>query len=311
MKSLKQAVVVGMMVIFPMLAFGTVQMKFVYPKGSVQISRAGKTYLYKWNQIPKAGIRLALGDKLRIGPTATVGLNFLETGDRVLLYSNSLFVVREVKKEKSIVDLWLGKAKFLVKKALSSDRQRFQVRTRGSIIGVKGTEFWVNTSDQKTSVLCLEGEVELKSPQFPNVAVSVKANQLSLATQGQKPLPSVDLEEDTVKSVSQSLSDDKPVNIEKIYQDSPVADVQATSQNQGSSGNQENQQQDGNENSQQEGNSQGQTNSGGANTSPQTQVAEIPEVETSKVPEAPKIPETPKVPDPVPAKKDSSLKLQL
>ena len=293
MKILKKIIVVGLVTIFPVLALGAgVQMKFIYRKGSVQISRAGKTQLYKWNQIPKAGIRLAVGDKLRIGPNATVGVSFLDTGDHVLLYANSLFVIQQVKKEKSIVDLWLGKAKFLVKKLLISGQQRFQVRTRGSIIGVKGTEFWVNTANQETSVLCLEGEVEFRSEQFPTVAVSIKANQLSLLSSGsQKPLPSVTLTKESVQNVDQAWDEDQPVDVKKVYQESPEATVQISSLNQ------DNEEANTEEEIQQEESSE--------DSASNPQIVEIPEVEIVTPPQVPDV----SVPDPV--KKDERIKFKL
>jgi len=75
----------------------------------------------------------------------------------------------------------LGETKILKRK------KRFSIRTVSAIVGVRGTEFIVGTTDGSTKVLGNSGEVTLASPEIPEYEVALEANQASHINEGSGP----------------------------------------------------------------------------------------------------------------------------
>jgi len=63
----------------------------------------------------------------------------------------------------STVELNYGKVRAEVKTAAPG--RRFEIRTPTAVIGVVGTEFFIDATEQKTRVLCLEGQVAVRNQQ--------------------------------------------------------------------------------------------------------------------------------------------------
>ena len=75
----------------------------------------------------------------------------------------------------------LGKTKILKRK------KRFSIRTVSAIVGVRGTDFVVATTEDSTKVLGISGEVTLASPEVPEYEVALEANQASHINEGSGP----------------------------------------------------------------------------------------------------------------------------
>jgi hypothetical protein len=124
---------------------------------------------------------------VRNGVTRKAGIGmYIEVGDRIVTYADSrvkimmmddsllsiapktefsideYFIDRQKKHRKSLIGLIRGKIMFYVNKAFSMSGSKFEVRTKTSIAGVRGTKFFYECEEGEV-VGVLEGEVELVS----------------------------------------------------------------------------------------------------------------------------------------------------
>ncbi|MDH5560823.1 MAG: FecR family protein [Deltaproteobacteria bacterium] len=85
--------------------------------------------------------------------------------DVIHLYSNSFLKVEQANEKKSSISLPLGKARFVVSSSKGQRRssKRFVVKTSNAVIGVKGTDFLIQTDGSETNVMTVEGVVQLSN----------------------------------------------------------------------------------------------------------------------------------------------------
>lgn len=71
------------------------------------------------------------------------------------------FVDIEKKTRKSVLGIVRGKVMFYVNKVFSNPKSKFEVKTKSSIAGVRGTKFFIE-SDEREFLGVIDGEVELR-----------------------------------------------------------------------------------------------------------------------------------------------------
>ena len=159
-------------------------------KGIVKVRRAQVDTLYKTagKQIPVHNL-----DEIQTGKDSSVTIKLNFKSDELELYSQSFFKIDNVTAQSSQLSMSIGKARFTIKKGLKpikprkNRKKRFRVRTANAIVGVKGTEFVLAAGADVTSVLTIEGIVDVASVATPEIEVEVKENQASQIRQASTP----------------------------------------------------------------------------------------------------------------------------
>ena len=207
-------------------------------KGTVKLIRNDKSQILK-----KLGEKYPLfpSDRLQTGQNTQVSLYLKDRDNSVKLFSNSFFKLEDISDEGESVSLLTGKGNFNVKPILDSEgeedssdtknkknklvekkkanfsgqfeklskskifrrKKRFSVRTVSAIVGVRGTDFVIATTEESTKVLGLSGEVSLASPDVPDYEVPILAYQASHVDEGSGPSVPVNVSpEESEKIVS-------------------------------------------------------------------------------------------------------------
>lgn len=159
-------------------------------KGAVKLRRTQIDTLFQ-----KAGEKIPVRnlDEIQTGKNSSVTIKLDAKSDELELYSQSFFKIDSVTPESSLLSMSIGKAKFKIQKGLvplkrlKNRKKRFTVRTANAIVGVKGTEFVMAAGTDVTSVLTIEGTVDVASVAAPDVEVEVKENQASQIKQASTP----------------------------------------------------------------------------------------------------------------------------
>ena len=159
-------------------------------KGIVKLRRAHIDTLYK-----TAGEKIPVNnlDEIQTGNDSSVTIKLNFKSDELELYSQSFFKIDNVTAQSSQLSMSIGKARFKIKKGLKpikprkNRKKRFRVRTANAIVGVKGTEFVLAAGTDVTSVLTIEGVVDVASVATPEIEVEVGENQASQIKQTSTP----------------------------------------------------------------------------------------------------------------------------
>jgi len=70
---------------------------------------------------------------------------------------------------------------------LLARKKRFKVRTVSAVVGVRGTEFVVASTEDSTNVLTVTGEVTLASAELPEYEITLPKSSVSKVTEGRTP----------------------------------------------------------------------------------------------------------------------------
>lgn len=112
-----------------------------------------------WSKIAK-GSQLYSGDEVQTKKDGYAAVMFVDDKSVVKVKPNSVLKIQGTKQGKSISkQLVMDVGELFVK--VSKQKGSFQVATPTSVASVKGTEFWVLEGNQGTTVVGLEGIVEL------------------------------------------------------------------------------------------------------------------------------------------------------
>jgi len=127
-------------------------------------------------------IYLGAGDSIRGGGTP-VTITWLESsifgeGNRLHMSGNATLVLPRAE-EPTILDLIVGTIRSAVKSL--KPETKFEIRTPVCILGVRGTDYLVDVEEVGTSVLVLEGNVEVSDLANTNT-VLLRAGEMSVAT---------------------------------------------------------------------------------------------------------------------------------
>ncbi len=165
-------------------------------KGIVKLRRNLIDNIYK-----TAGEKIPVNnrDEIQTGKDSNVTITLKARDDKLELFSQSFFKIDQVTSESSQLSMSIGKARFKIKKgrrplkSRKKRKKRFRVRTANAIVGVKGTEFVMAAGTDVTSVLTIEGVVDVASVAAPEIEVEVGENQASQIKQASAPTAPVSL----------------------------------------------------------------------------------------------------------------------
>lgn len=173
-------------------------------RGVVKVRRALVDQLYRTTgqEIPVMNL-----DEIQTGKDSNVTIDLKAREDKLELYSQSFFKIDDVSEESSQVSMSIGKARFKIKKGFKpkkpriKGRKRFRVRTANAIVGVKGTEFVMAAGTDVTSILTIEGSVDVASVAAPEIEVEVGENQASQIKQTSTPTAPVSVPPDVKETI--------------------------------------------------------------------------------------------------------------
>jgi len=152
-------------------------------------------------------IPLAETDVVHSGKDTRATISVHETEETITLYSDSHLRMSEVRPRRSLFQLAVGKALFLVRAAEKTVREstgnerETTVRTATVTIGVKGTEFVVGTKEDESYVMTVEGTVTVSPSADPQREVQVKRGEGYFASSEQAPARAVPVSSETRQRV--------------------------------------------------------------------------------------------------------------
>ncbi len=136
-----------------------------------------------WANISRAG-KLYSGDQVQTKKDGYAAVMFTDDKSLVKIKPNSILKIQGTTEGKSISkQLVMDVGELFVK--VSKQKGSFQVATPTSVASVKGTEFWVQEVDGATSVISLEGVIELVN-KASGQTVSVTAGNTGKSTKDGK-----------------------------------------------------------------------------------------------------------------------------
>lgn len=144
-------------------------------------------------------------DEIQTGKTTRVKLMLREKNETILLFSNSFFSVSSVVDEGSEVSLPIGKIRCIVTPTLTTikkAKRHFRVRTITAIVGVKGSDFVVQSDGISTNLLTIEGVIGFANVESPEVSVDVTKNQASKTTTDAPPTPPADVPPEVAETIA-------------------------------------------------------------------------------------------------------------
>lgn len=139
-------------------------------RGEVQVKTASG-----WEKLTPQSV-LGPGQQIRTGADGFAEVSFLD-GSRINLHANSSFQLVNENGELSNYELSLGHIKAKIERLA---QRRFAVRTPTAIVGVRGTEFLLETTVEGASALVvLHGEVEF-GPAEKETRISVRQGERAI-----------------------------------------------------------------------------------------------------------------------------------
>lgn len=153
-------------------------------KGRVKISVGGDSRLFEQ---ANETTTLPQGAVLQTGEDSRARVMLYGKSDQVELYSNSLLKLDRLNQNDTRLDFPLGKVRFTFK---PSSARRVNIRTVNATIGVKGTDFVVQSFAGATQVMGVEGLVSFSNAQG-GAAVDIGQLKASQATGNQAPVAPV------------------------------------------------------------------------------------------------------------------------
>lgn len=130
-------------------------------------------------------------DSIHTGTGTRAKLTLRSGAEQVDLFSETYLSLATYEPGQSLLSLPVGKAKFLVNYLGLPSRPKFGVRTANAVVGIKGTEFVLQSLGNTTNLLTLEGTVGFATQSAPEVTVLVEKNQASQAAAATPPSPPV------------------------------------------------------------------------------------------------------------------------
>lgn len=119
------------------------------------------------------GVELQSGDRLRTGIDARVRLNLAE-GSRVKLGENAQFAIEKVEGGgvlRAAFGLLSGAMRFTTDPAARDGRRDVQIQVRNISAGLRGTDLWAKSTDERDVVCLIEGRITVGSAGLPTLTL--------------------------------------------------------------------------------------------------------------------------------------------
>ncbi|WP_022847181.1 MULTISPECIES: FecR family protein [unclassified Desulfurobacterium] len=168
---MKKYLIVMFLFAIPLSAHGYVG-KIVKATGRVEVVRKDTFKGIFWKKI--RGI-FDVGDVVRTKRRSKATINFIDKSSVTMLESSRLIVERYIPSGTVAVENPYGK---VVYKIVKRTRGKFIIKTPVAIIGVKGTELFVDSSINRVTVIVNSGLVEVKNLFYPQKLIEVKKGEM-------------------------------------------------------------------------------------------------------------------------------------
>ena len=114
----------------------------------------------------RLGRKIHLGDAVKVGPKGRAKLTF-SNGDQFIVGPGTTYALENLqqtskkdKKKGDVLKIFYGKMRGIVSK--NGPRNRMKIKTRGTVAGVRGTDFFVSSAPEKVSFTVLRGKVAIE-----------------------------------------------------------------------------------------------------------------------------------------------------
>ena len=180
--------------------------------GRVKVKNQGKVrFLSHSDPLNPLIVELELGEQVLTGKNTRARIKMRRKEEEIRLRVDTLFKVNSLDSDQTEVEMPTGKARFKIKRKLNrkkKQRRKFNVRTVTALIGVRGTEFVMGTSGASTSLLTLDGSVEMAAVAAPEIKVEVSIGEASKLDVGKAPTPPITVPPALQNSIVESDSAD-------------------------------------------------------------------------------------------------------
>ena len=180
--------------------------------GRVKVKNQGKVrFLSHSDPLNPLIVELKLGEQVLTGKNTRARIKMRGKEEEIRLRVDTLFKVNSLDSDQTEVEMPTGKARFKIKRKLNrkkKQRRKFNVRTVTALIGVRGTEFVMGTSGASTSLLTLDGSVEMAAVAAPEIKVEVSIGEASKLDVGKAPTPPITVPPALQNSIVESDSAD-------------------------------------------------------------------------------------------------------
>ena len=180
--------------------------------GRVKVKNQGKVrFLSHFDPLNPLIVELELGEQVLTGKNTRARIKMRGKEEEIRLRVDTLFKVNSLDSDQTEVEMPTGKARFKIKRKLNrkkKQRRKFNVRTVTALIGVRGTEFVMGTSGASTSLLTLDGSVEMAAVAAPEIKVEVSIGEASKLDVGKAPTPPITVPPALQNSIVESDSAD-------------------------------------------------------------------------------------------------------
>ena len=180
--------------------------------GRVKVKNQGKVrFLSHSDPLNPLIVELELGEQVLTGKNTRARIKMRGKEEEIRLRVDTLFKVNSLDSDQTEVEMPTGKARFKIKRKLNrkkKQRRKFNVRTVTALVGVRGTEFVMGTSGASTSLLTLDGSVEMAAVAAPEIKVEVSIGEASKLDVGKAPTPPITVPPALQNSIVESDSAD-------------------------------------------------------------------------------------------------------
>jgi len=166
-------------------------------RGEIKVSSHGVVTVLTQ---PGTTIEVDEGAKITSAKLSRGQLFLNNKSESVEIYSLTYLNLKSIQPNASQISFPIGKAKFSVKHRPGLS---FKVRTASALVGVKGTEFLVQSIGSQTQVLTLDGVVTLASVSNPDIEVEIGKNKASSTSKTGVPAKPVTVSKDNQQKMLQ------------------------------------------------------------------------------------------------------------
>ena len=153
------------------------EVRLTLETGLLKITKNGKArFMSHSDPFTPLIVELEFGEQILTGKNTRATIKMRGNEEEIRLRVDTLFKVNSLDPNRTEVDMPTGKARFKIKRKLKrkkKGRRQFNGRTVAAIVGVRGTEFVMGTSGASTSLLTLDGSVEMAAAAAPHTPAPV------------------------------------------------------------------------------------------------------------------------------------------
>ncbi len=143
----------------PLLCFSEERIAIVTElAGNVLMQEKGS---FSWEKVDE-NMPLSEGDKIKTKKGASAEITFIEDGHILRVEENTYLEIKDFKENKKTTTLWLSIGKVLSYLEKSLSPSSLIIKTPTAILGVRSTEFAVETTKEETEVATYSGNVSVR-----------------------------------------------------------------------------------------------------------------------------------------------------